>query len=277
MNRFDGRVAVVTGAGSGIGREVSFELARLGASVALVDMSEQGLNETVELISKVSGRCSTHVTDIGVPEQVYALPESVRRALGQASILVNNAGIMLRSAPFDEVAVPELERILAVNLLGAVYCTKAFLPQLLDAERASVANVSSLGGLVGFMYQVPYAATKFGLRGFSEALRMDLMDTNIHVFPVYPGAIRTNIVANSPSYSEAEKKAAQQQVESMRQIPASVVAQKIVKGIAQNKSRVLIGRETFAMDLIVRLFPGAYSKLLFKPVKKMLEASRAGV
>jgi short-subunit dehydrogenase len=148
---------------------------------------------------------------------------------------------------------------------------------LLAAETAAVVNVSSLGGLVGFMYQVPYATAKFGLRGFSEALRMDLMDTNIHVLPVYPGAIRTNIVANSPSYSDVEKQAALQQVESLRQMPASVAAKKIVEGIARNKNRVLIGRETFAMDFIARLLPGAYSKLLFKPVKKMLDASRADV
>jgi butyryl-CoA dehydrogenase len=252
-------------------------MGRRGASVALVDVSAPGLNETAELLGRICGSYSTHVTDMGVREQVNALAESVPSALGQASILVNNAGIMLKSSRFDEESVSDLDRLLAVNLLGAVYCTKAFLPQLLAAETAAVVNVSSLGGLVGFMYQVPYATAKFGLRGFSEALRMDLMDTNIHVLPVYPGAIRTNIVANSPSYSDVEKQAALQQVESLRQMPASVAAKKIVEGIARNKNRVLIGRETFAMDFIARLLPGAYSKLLFKPVKKMLDASRADV
>jgi short-subunit dehydrogenase len=275
MKTFRGRVAVVTGAGSGIGREVALELVRRGACIALVDRNPVGLKETARLVNRIGGTCSEHITDLGVREELYALPDSVSSALGDASVLVNNAGIMLKSTRFDEVSDTELDRLFAVNLLGTVYCTKAFLPQLLAADEAAVVNVSSLGGLVGFMYQVPYAAAKFGVRGFSEALRMDLMDTNVHVLPVYPGAIQTNIVANSPSYSEAEKQAALRQMESIHQMPASLAAKKIVQGIARNKSRVLIGRETLAMDLIARLLPGAYSRLLFKPVKKMLDASRA--
>jgi short-subunit dehydrogenase len=106
---------------------------------------------------------------------------------------------------------------------------------------------------------------------------MDLMETNVRVIPVYPGAIQTNLVANSPAYTEAEKQAALHQMESINQMPASLAARKVVQGIARNKNRILIGRETVAMDLIGRLLPGTYSKLLFKPVKKMLDKSRASV
>jgi short-subunit dehydrogenase len=277
MQTFRGRVAVVTGAGSGIGREVALELARRGARVALVDRNPIGLTETAGLINQIEGTCSEHVADLGVREEVYALPGFVNSALGDASILVNNAGIMLKSTRFDEVPDTDLDRLFAVNFLGPVNCTKAFLPQLLAADHATVVNVSSLGGLVGLMYQVPYAAAKFGLRGFSEALRMDLMETNVRVIPVYPGAIQTNLVANSPAYTEAEKQAALHQMESINQMPASLAARKVVQGIARNKNRILIGRETVAMDLIGRLLPGTYSKLLFKPVKKMLDKSRASV
>ncbi|GAB4658134.1 SDR family NAD(P)-dependent oxidoreductase [Mycobacterium avium subsp. hominissuis] len=272
--KFRDRVAVVTGAGSGIGREVALELSRLGAQVALVDVDGRRLHESAEMITHSGGVCSEHIADISVREAVYALPEAVRAQLGEASILVNNAGIILKSTRFDEVPEHDIDRVLAINLLGPLYCTRAFLPQLLAADEAVIVNVSSLAGLVGFIYQVPYATAKFGLRGFTEALRMDLMDTNVRVIPVFPGAIRTNIMANSPAYTESEKQAALQKMEGTRQMPAPVAAKKIIRGIRKGRNRILLGPETVAMDLISRLLPGAYSRLLFKPVKKLLDQSR---
>jgi NAD(P)-dependent dehydrogenase (short-subunit alcohol dehydrogenase family) len=274
MKTFRDRVAVITGAGSGIGREVALGLSRRGARVALVDVDPQGLSETAEIIAHDGGFCSEHIADMGRREDVYALAKAVSAQLGGASILVNNAGIMLKSSRFDEVPEPEVDRLLAVNLLGPLFCTRAFLPQLLAADEAVIVNVSSLAGLVGFIYQVPYATAKFGLRGFSEALRMDLMETNVRVIPVFPGAIRTNILANSPSYTASEKQAAQQIMASTRQMPAPVAAEKIINGIVKGRNRILLGPETVVMDLISRALPGAYSRLLFKPVKKMLDQTR---
>lgn len=274
MKTIRNRVAVITGAGSGIGREVALELSRRGAHVALVDVNGRGLRESAEMIRNSGGTCSEHITDIAVRKDVNGLAEAVSAQLGGASILVNNAGIMLKSSRFDEVLEPELDRILAVNLLGPVHCTRAFLPQLLAADEAVIVNVSSLAGLVGFLYQVPYATAKFGLRGFSEALRMDLMETSVRVILVFPGAIRTNILANSPSYTESEKQAAMQKMEGTRQMPAPKAAKKIIKGIIKGRNRILLGPETVAMDVLSRLFPGAYSRLLFKPVKKLLDQTR---
>lgn len=274
MKTLRGRVALVTGAGSGIGREVALELARRGCRLALVDLDPKTLDETSRLVKELGVPCSEHVADVGVAADVAALPAAVATALGSVSILVNNAGIMLQSTRFDAVPDDDIERIIAINLLGVVRCSKAFLPQLLTADEAVIVNVSSLGGLVGFMAQVPYAATKFGVRGFSEALRMDLLDTRVRVIPVFPGAIQTNLVANSPSYSAEQKASALKQMESLRQMPADVAARQIVRGIEKNKPRVLIGRETFAMDILVRAVPGAYSRILVKPVRKMLDATR---
>jgi NAD(P)-dependent dehydrogenase (short-subunit alcohol dehydrogenase family) len=273
MQSFKGKVAVVTGGGSGMGRELSLQLAAAGAVVAVVDISDVRAKETVELIARSGGKAAPYVVDISDKEQVAALARSVDGDHGPAQILVNNAGILMKSERFDAMAVGDVQRLLDINLGGVVACTTAFLPQLLSHGQAALVNVSSLGGLVGLMKQVPYAAAKFAVRGFSEALRMDLYETGLKITVVYPGPVATNIFINSPQLTPEEGLAGQDSMQSVRPVPADKAASQILRAVRKGKARVIIGRAAKAMDILARLFPNAYTKLLFKPVKKMMDAT----
>jgi butyryl-CoA dehydrogenase len=276
VKSFQGKVAVVTGAGSGMGREVARQLAAAGSHVAGVDRNPDSLQETKEMIEKAGGVFREYIVDVSQKEKLEELAERVADDLGPADILVNNAGILIKSQSFDAVPGKDFELLMNVNVWGVINATTAFLPQLLSRPEASVVNVSSLGGLVGLMYQVPYAAAKYAVRGFSESLRMDLYATNVAVTTVYPGPVATNIFLNSPAYTPEERVEAHQKMLSFRTTEASVAAAKIVKGIRKRKARVLIGRDTYAMDIIARLMPSLYTKLLYRPVKKMMDVTTAG-
>lgn len=274
MKSLKDRSAVITGAGSGIGRELSLQLARAGATTILVDRNPVMLRETAKAVAALGGAAHEYVVDVGEEEEVQRLAKVVDHDLGPASIVINNAGLAIKAQRFDHVPEADLELLLRVNLWGPIHLTRAFLPQLLTQPEASLVNVSSLGGLLGFMDQVPYATAKFGLRGFSEALRMDLYKTNVTVTVVYPGPVATNILLNSPGYTAAEKAKAQRNFEKVRATSPQKAAARIIRGIQKKKSRVLIGPESRAMDIVARLLPAAYTRLLYPPVKKMLSVGQ---
>jgi NAD(P)-dependent dehydrogenase (short-subunit alcohol dehydrogenase family) len=273
MRDLRGAVSVVTGAGSGMGQQIAVQLAEQQASIAAVDISVERLAETVDLIHRAGGTCRPYVVDVADREQVVSLAKAVEVDLGPAAILVNNAGILMKSERFDVMPMDMIERLLDINLRGVISCTHEFLPQLLTHEHASLVNVSSLGGLVGLMKQVPYAAAKFGMRGFSEALRMDLYDTNVAITVVYPGPVATKIFVNSPALSREEGLAGQETMKKVHPMPVEKAGRLIVKGIRKGKPRVILGRDAKAMDILQRIAPNAYTKLLYRPVRKMMDAT----
>ncbi|MBM3459029.1 MAG: SDR family NAD(P)-dependent oxidoreductase [Armatimonadetes bacterium] len=256
-----GTVAVVTGAGSGIGRAVSLALAARGCHLALVDRSEEGLEETRELLQAAGRRPVTlHVLDVADREAMAQLPEVVSEYHRTAHLLVNNAGVSL-AGPLDAVSLEDMEWIVGVNFWGAVYACRAFLPSLRQAPAAHIVNVLSDFALLGFPTRTAYCATKFALRGFTEGLRAELHHVGIGVTAVYPGPAATNIVRAGRNWDPARALLEDEFLQA-RGLPLSTIAERTVRGVERNAARVLIGRETYLIDGMTRLCPVLTGRLL---------------
>jgi NAD(P)-dependent dehydrogenase (short-subunit alcohol dehydrogenase family) len=192
MKDFTGKTVVITGAGSGMGRAYAVEAARRGALLALNDFDAGALAETGRLLPQGSVACSA-AFDVSERDAVFVFAGEVAAATGGADIAINNAGIEGQGEPTWALDDEYLERVMAVNFWGVVNGTRAFLPQLLDGEWGALVNVSSLFGLVGAPNQADYCAAKFAVRGFTEALGTELLDSAVEVYTVHPGGIATNI------------------------------------------------------------------------------------
>lgn len=260
------RVAVVTGAASGIGREVSVALAKLGCDVALADVNAHGLNETAGLIEQLRRKVSLHVIDVSDRRIMETLPEEVMDSHRRVDILVNNAGVTVADN-VREGLVEDFEWIMGINFWGVYYGCKFFLPLLLEADEAHIVNLSSVFGLVGVPNQAYYCTTKFAVRGFTESLRQELAETRVRVTCVHPGGIDTNIARNArfrrpgAMGGETHEDMIRRFNELAKTTPAKA-AEAIVAGIRKNKARVLIGRDAKILDFIQRLFPVRYPSVL---------------
>jgi NAD(P)-dependent dehydrogenase (short-subunit alcohol dehydrogenase family) len=256
VKTFAGRVAVVTGAGSGIGRAVSVQLAERGCDLALVDLSPNAAAETATLVEALGRRASTHVADVADRAQVDALPEAVRAVHGGCNILVNNAGVTSAGA-FEDEAPEDLEWIVGINVWGVVHGCAAFLPMLREADEGHIVNMSSMVGLLGLPHNASYSLTKGAVRGFTEALRAELVTTDIGVTAVFPGAIRTNITASARgAESERLAKLGRSRLAPLALRPPSAVAKRIVRAIERDRARVVVGPDAHVVDLASRILPG---------------------
>ena len=179
-------VAVVTGAGSGIGRSLAQRLAAGGSALALADIYEAGLLETLESLGSKSAAVSTHVMDVAEEVSVSAFAEDVSRQHGRVTLLINNAGVSLHG-DFEEISLHDFRWVMNINFWGTVYGVKYFLPMLKRARRAHIVNLSSVFGIIAPAGQCAYAASKFAVRGFTEALRHELEGSNVGVSSVHPG------------------------------------------------------------------------------------------
>lgn len=256
MRDLNGRVAVVTGAGSGIGRATSEALARAGCHVAAVDIDAAALAATEASLGSLGVSVSSHVLDVANPKRMQALPEAVLAQHPTIDIVVNNAGVSV-TAPFLEQSTADLEWIVGINLWGVIYGCKYFIPHLLRAPEGHIVNLSSVFGLIGLPGQSSYAMTKFAVRGFSESLRAELAPLNIGVTSVHPGAVRTNIVRSARMSGDGYEHLRQKTMDWFERNAVSPehAARLIVKGIQRNTARVLITPEAYLLDAIKRLFP----------------------
>jgi NAD(P)-dependent dehydrogenase (short-subunit alcohol dehydrogenase family) len=252
MKRFEGRVAVVTGAASGIGRGTSLALAERGCDLALADVNEQGLKQTASAVEARGRRASVHVVDVARLEQVQALAEDVIREHGHVHIAVNNAGVTV-GGTLEEQSFEDWEWIVGINFWGVLYGCKVFVPLIRREDEGHVVNVSSMLGFIGVPGQSSYCATKFAVRGLSEALYAELSGTNIGVTSVHPGAVSTGIVAGARNMPEGERKPA---LESLaRGMAPEQAGRLIVRAIEKNKLRLRIRPESYLSDWLKRLLP----------------------
>jgi short-subunit dehydrogenase len=271
-------VAVVTGAASGIGRSLGLALAAKGCDLALVDVDGDGLEGVAREILALGTKASIHRVDVADRDAMQRLSEDVVREHGRVHILVNNAGVSV-SARFDEHTLEDFEWLMGINFWGVVYGCKFFLPLLKDVEEAHVVNISSLFGIIAVPTQSSYNASKFAVRGFSEALQAELSDTSVGVSVVHPGGVKTNIVRSSRLTDEAERSELVASFEQFGMTPDKAAA-KIVRGIEKNKLRIRIGRETFVLDWAKRAFPNATQKLIatgYRRRERQLQKKAAAV
>ena len=205
MNTFIDKVAVITGAGSGLGRSLSVQLHKAGARLALCDINLDGLEETRKIIADPSDEVSLHRVDVSNQEEMACFAEEVISHHQQVDILINNAGITLTPTGFEDIPDAQFKQVLDVNMWGVYNGVRAFLPHLRARPEASIVNVSSLAGLVGLYGYTPYAMSKFAIRGLAEALQMELAQTNISVLVVHPGGIKTNLIRHAPDLAERDR------------------------------------------------------------------------
>jgi NAD(P)-dependent dehydrogenase (short-subunit alcohol dehydrogenase family) len=254
-------VAVITGAASGIGRALAVRMAREGiAGVAIADMNEEGLNETAAMVEAAGGRVSSHVLDVSDRTAVEQFVNDVVDKHGRATHLINNAGVGLIGR-FEHLSIEDFEWLMGINFWGVIYCTKAFLPTLLEQKNAHIVNVSSVFGLIAPSEQTAYSSSKFAVRGFTESLRHEMAETNVSVSCVHPGGIKTNIARNSRLAADTPAEWKQQGVkffDKVAKTPPEEAAEVIVRGIKDRNPRILIGKDAAAISIFSRLFPKRY-------------------
>jgi short-subunit dehydrogenase len=256
VRRISGRVAVVTGSGSGIGREVARQLAERGAHVALADVRPEGIEETADLVRRTGVRASTHVADVRDADRMLALADEVVQEHGACHVLVNNAGVTSAGA-FEDESLEDLRWIVDVNLWGVVHGCHAFLPILRQQDEAHIVNVSSMVGLLGLPHNAAYALTKGAVRSFSESLRAELVTTEVGVTTVFPGAHRTGITETARGSSAALlAELGRSKLAPLAMRSPAGLARRIVRGIEKDKARVVAGPDARAVDVLARIAPG---------------------
>ena len=267
--RLAGRTAVITGAASGIGRAVAVSLARRGCHLALADVDEAGLAETAERARAAGLRISRHRLDVADRAAVAAFPDAVRAEHPGVDILVNNAGVAV-GGTFEQVGEEDFEWLFEINFWGVVRMTRAFLPLLHASDDARLVNVSSVFGIVAPPGQVAYAASKFAVRGFSEALRHELAGSTVGVSVVHPGGIATSIAdsARAPAGAPADEVARRRAAMNRHlRMPPEQAGEIIVRGIERRKARILVGADAVAVSTLARIAPVRYWSLMAKGMR----------
>ena len=264
-----GRTAVVTGAGSGIGRAIAVTLAARRCHLALADIDEAGLQGTHRLLEGRGVEVSLHRLDVADQNAVAAFPDVVAQRHDKVELLFNNAGVAVGGS-FEEVSESDFQWLFNINFWGVVRMTRAFLPVLRQSDEARIVNISSLFGLISPPGQTAYCASKFAVRGFSNALRFELEGSTVSLTVVHPGGVATSIAKNSrkpDGRSAAEVAAAIARIERMLRMPPEKAGEIIVRGVAKGKARILVGADARICSLLERLMPVSYWRLLNRGVR----------
>lgn len=273
MRFFENKVSIVTGAASGIGRETAILLAEEGSNLAISDINEKGLKEVEQICRKQGRNVSAHVADVADRAAMQKFVKDVIDRHHAADILINNAGVTV----FDTVkdgSVEDFEWILGINLWGTYYGCKFFLPYLSQSKDAAIVNISSIFGFAGIPTQAYYCTTKFAVRGFTDALRLELAqsDPHVHVCCVHPGTIDTNIVRNGRFLNKTilgdTKEELAANFHKMAMTGPLKTAKAIVEGIRKKRKRIRIGIDSKLIDVICRLFPKSYPAIILPLFKK---------
>jgi NAD(P)-dependent dehydrogenase (short-subunit alcohol dehydrogenase family) len=274
MKSFDHTVAAITGAGSGMGRSLAVLLAKRGCQVAISDVDEPSLAETARLAGTHGVKVTSKRVDVSDRAQVYAWADEVVADHGKCNLIFNNAGVGYGSS-VEGSEYADAEWIVGINFWGVVYGTKAFLPHLRASGDGHVVNTSSLFGLLGFPGQSTYNATKFAVRGFTEALRieLDMMNAPVSATSVHPGGIKTNIARtarmNKSVLDLGVKDLATSHLEFEKQfrVTADEAAEIILRGVQRNARRILVGSDARLFDLVQRIVPSSYQWLVIKAAR----------
>ncbi|WP_046319908.1 SDR family NAD(P)-dependent oxidoreductase [Mycobacterium sp. UM_Kg1] len=276
MKGFAGKVVVITGAGSGIGRALAMELGRSGASLAISDVDIEGLAQTEQQLKAIGAPVKADRLDVTERERFLVYAQEVNEHFGKVNQIYNNAGIAF-SGDVEITEFKDIERVMDVDFWGVVNGTKAFLPYLIASGDGHVVNVSSLFGLVAVPGQAAYNAAKFAVRGFTEALRQEMMRSKhpVKVTTVHPGGIKTAIARNA---TVAEGLDVAEMAEFFDKHLASTTpekaAQVILSAVRRKEGRVLIGMDAWALDIIARVTGSGYQRLFALASSRAVPRSR---
>ena len=262
MSIFNNKVVVITGAGSGIGRALALDLAGRGARLALSDINQAGLAETLKLLP-ASCEARGYPLDAASCEAMFAHADEVKRDFGTAHVIINNAGATVVGTVAN-TSIDEYEWQLNLNLFGVLYGTKAFLPTFLEQREGWIVNISSIFGLVAFPAQSAYNMSKFAVRGLTECLWQELEGTGVNAVCVHPGGIKTNFEKAGRRVKAAgpEEVAFAKRADAMLRTPPEECAADIVNGMKRGKQRILTGYKSSSIFWLSRLLPTAYPKVL---------------
>ena len=270
--RLKNQIALITGAGGGIGRALAVALAARGMHLALADIDEAGLAGTAGLAAQPGLRITRHRLDVTDRAAVAALPSAVQDAHGGLDLLVNNAGVAL-GGTFEQVSEVDFDWLMAVNFFGVVAMTRAFLPLLRRSREARIVNMSSIFGIIATPGQTAYTASKFAVRGFSESLRHELAGSPVGVTTVHPGGVATSIAASARTPAgapadevEREKKA----FAAALRMPPERAAAVIVAAIEKDRPRIVVGNDARIAAAFERLTPVGYWPVLRRLSGRML-------
>ncbi|BBZ71338.1 SDR family NAD(P)-dependent oxidoreductase [Mycobacterium paraseoulense] len=268
MHGFAGKVAVVTGAGSGIGQALALELARAGAKLAISDVDTAGLAETEAQLKAIGAAVKADRLDVTEREEFLAYADAVREHFGKVNQVYNNAGITFVGS-IEDSQFKDIERVMDVDYWGVVNGTKAFLPHLIASGDGHIINISSALGLFSAPGQAAYVSAKFAVRGFTEALRLEMVRAGhpVRVTTVHPGGVKTGFARNAIFADGLDQDGLAELFEEQQaKTTPQRAAQVIVAGVRRNKARVLVGPDVKAMDLVVRLTGSEPERLLGGPV-----------
>ena len=268
MKNLNGRIAAITGAGSGIGRALAEELSRRGAHLALSDVNEVGLAETVARCEGRGVKVTSQIVDVADRAAVEAWADLVVDEHGAVNLIFNNAGVAV-AATVESISYEDFEWLMNINFWGVVHGTKAFLPHLKAAGEGHVVNVSSVFGLVSIPSQSAYNAAKFAVRGFTDALRIELEidPCGVSATTIHPGGIATNIardarVDDSVADVAGSTEEAMVEFDKFLRTPPEKAARQILKAVEPNRRRALIGPDAMVFDAVSRLPAGLYQRVL---------------
>ncbi len=245
---------IVTGAGSGIGRDLTLQLLKKGAYVIGIDINEEELNKTKEL---TKGDFDAYVVNIADDESINNFKKECAEKYSNIDCLINNAGIIQPFINFSELEMDIIYKVMNVNFFGPLKLTKLFLPIITKSNDGHIVNISSMGGFFPFPGQSIYGASKAAMKLFTEALYAELLNTNIHVTIVFPGAINTNIAKNSNAEIKVKKGNG-----SIKMLSSSLAAEQIIKGMEKNKFQMFVGSDSKAMNFMYKLNPKSAIKFI---------------
>ena len=268
MKNFSGKVAAITGAGSGIGQATAIALAEKGCHLSLSDVNDKGLAQTLEKLRPYPVKVTTHHVDVGDRAAVYQYAEDSVKEHGKVNLIINNAGVGLGET-VEAMSYENFEWLMNINFWGVVYGTKAFLPHLKQSGDGHVVNISSIFGIIGVPTQAAYNAAKFAVKGFTESLReeLDIEGGCVSATCVHPGGVKTNIARNSRmgemgSMSIGGQDEVADLFDHIAMSTPEQAANAILRGVQKNQRRVLIGADAVLMDATQRLMPTAYQRVL---------------
>ena len=266
MKDFKNKVVVVTGAGSGMGRAYALEFARLGSKLALNDYNADSLAETVKMLETSSATVVSSAFDVSDVAAMDAFASQVKEQLGNAHVVINNAGIEGAGKPSWEITHQEQERIFGINYYGVVNGTRAFMPQLLANNEGAMVNVSSIFGLVGIPGASDYCATKFAVRGFTESLMVELQNSPVNAFLVHPGGIDTNIAQSADAKDFSAK---------YLTTPPEDIVKYVIASIGKERLRIVYGQNAFSTWMGALFVPlKMLNRIIWKQITAVTDVSQ---